>query len=229
MRQSATHTDQPAARRRISTLLTLTLILLGLTLARPASAFASSSAGWSRQSSGTTDSLNAVAFANASDGWAVGEDGTILATTDGAWPSATLTSKLTLKLSGLTSGAIKFGKSVTATGAVKPTSLAGGKVTLTVQREQGGKWLKVTSMARTIRTSGAYSGTYKPARKSTYRMKTTIAETATHTAATTTWLTFKVRSKPARRYEGLKSYHARPGDSSGLYLPAVEEAAASAV
>ena len=91
------------------------------------------------------------------------------------------------------SGVLKLGKSLTAKGTVTPTSLAGSTVTLTVQRKQGGKWLKVTSLTPTISAKGAYSATYKPAKKGSYRIEATIAKTATNAAAATKWLTFKVK------------------------------------
>ena len=90
MRQCPTHSDQSAARWRTYTVLALTLVLLGLTLALPAGAFAT--AGWTPQSSGTAaDAFEAVAFANARHGWVVGSGqnsngvtvGIILATTNG--------------------------------------------------------------------------------------------------------------------------------------------------
>ena len=101
--------------------------------------------------------------------------------------------KVTLKLSGLTSGAMKLGKSVTAKGTVTPSSLAGSKVTLTVQKKRGANWVTVKSVARTISASGAYSWKYKPARRGAYRMRATIAKTAARTAAATTWRPFKVK------------------------------------
>ena len=104
-----------------------------------------------------------------------------------------ITPKITLHLSGLKSGAIKFGKSVTAKGTVKPTSLAGSKIMLTVQQKKGSKWVKVKSAMCKIGATGAYSWKYKPAKKGAYRMAPSIAKTATHTAATTKWLTFKVK------------------------------------
>ena len=48
-------------------------------------------------------------------------------------------------------------------------------------------------LARTIGASGAYSWKYKPATKGGYRMRATIAKTATNTAAATKWLRFKVK------------------------------------
>ncbi|MGO8683472.1 MAG: IPT/TIG domain-containing protein [Thermoleophilia bacterium] len=99
---------------------------------------------------------------------------------------------LTLKLGGLASGALKLGKILTASGKVTPTNL-GGKVTLTVQREQSGHWLAVTSVLRPLPTTGTCSWAYKPSRRATYRIKATIAKTSTHTAATTAWLAFTVK------------------------------------
>ena len=104
---------------------------------------------------------------------------------------ALLTPKLTLKLSGLTSGVLKLGKRVMAKGTVRPIGLAGDKVTLVVQRKHDGTWHRVTSMARTISTKGTFSGTYRPAKRGTYRVKATIAKTSTNTAATTRWLGFQ--------------------------------------
>ncbi len=104
-----------------------------------------------------------------------------------------VTPRLTLTLSGLKSDSLRLGKRLTAKGTFKPSSLARIEVTLIVQREQDGKWLAVTRLTRTTSASGAYSASYKPAKKGTYRIKATIAKTTTHTAATTTWRTFKVK------------------------------------
>jgi C1A family cysteine protease len=106
---------------------------------------------------------------------------------------AVVSPTLTLKLSGLKSGAMRLGKSVTAKGTVTPTSLAGEKVTLTVQKKKGAKWVKVKSHAATINAGGAYSWKYKPAKRGAYRLQVTIAKTATHTTAKTKWFTFKVK------------------------------------
>ena len=110
-----------------------------------------------------------------------------------ATPPPPSTPTLHLKLSGLKHGALKLGKRLTAKGTVTPSSLAGGKVTLTVQRRQGSKWRKVKSVARTISASGAYGWKYKPAKKGSYRIQATIAKMATHTAAASKWRTFKVK------------------------------------
>jgi len=125
--------------------------------------------------------------------------GTIAVTTPGgSAASATsftvvVTPKVTLKLSGLRSGALKLGKRVTAKGRVTPTSLAGSKVKLSVQKKKGAKWVTVKSTSRTIGLSGAYSWKYKPAKRGAYRMRATIAKSAAHTAAATPWRKFKVK------------------------------------
>jgi len=111
----------------------------------------------------------------------------------GVYRYVVVTSTVTLKLSGLRRGALRLGKRVTARGVVTPTSLAGNKVTLTVQRRHNGHWLRVSSLKRTISAGSTYSGTYKPARTGSYRMRSTVVPTATNTAARTTWHGFKVK------------------------------------
>jgi hypothetical protein len=104
-----------------------------------------------------------------------------------------VTAKLTLKLKGLSSGALKLGGRLTATGTVTPTSLAGSRVALTVQRKRGSTWHEVESLARTVSAHGAWSWAYKPAKRGSYRLRAAIAKTGTSTAAATKWLTFRVK------------------------------------
>jgi photosystem II stability/assembly factor-like uncharacterized protein len=125
--------------------------------------------------------------------------GAIAVTTPGGSASSTtsftvvVTPKVTLKLSGLKKGALKLGKRVTVTGRVTPTTLAGSKIKLTVQKKRGHKWVTVKAVKRTIGHSGAYSWKYKPAKRGSYRLQATIGKTTTTTAATTKWLSFKVK------------------------------------
>jgi hypothetical protein len=100
---------------------------------------------------------------------------------------------VTLKLSGLRSSAMKLGAGVTAKGTVTPTSLAGSKVGLTVQRKSGTKWVKVKTVTRTISSAGSYGWKYKPAKRGAYRVQAKIARTAAHAAAKTAWRPFKVK------------------------------------
>jgi hypothetical protein len=88
---------------------------------------------------------------------------------------------------------VKLGKSLTAKGTVTPTSLAGSNVMLTAQLKKGTKWVKAKTFSALITASGAYSCTYKPAKKGAYRIEAAIAKTATHAAVTTKWLAFKVK------------------------------------
>jgi photosystem II stability/assembly factor-like uncharacterized protein len=103
------------------------------------------------------------------------------------------TPRVTLKLSGLSSGALRFGRRVTASGVVRPIRLAGSKVKLYVQRWRGSKWVTVMTVPRTIRTTGTYSWSYRPMWRGSYRLRATIAKATTYTAAGTTWRTFKVK------------------------------------
>ena len=111
----------------------------------------------------------------------------------GIYRYVVVTPKLTLKLSGLASSFLRLGRLVTATGVVTPTSLAGGKLTLTVQRLRNGHWLTVARLTRTISATGTYKATYKPAKRGSYRIRTTIAKSATNMSAQTVWHMFKVR------------------------------------
>ena len=74
-----------------------------------------------------------------------------------------------------------------------PTALAGSKVSLTVQRRQNGAWRKVKTVLCTVRGGGAYSWTYRPAKRGGFRVQATFAKTATNMAATTKWRTFRVK------------------------------------
>ena len=86
-----------------------------------------------------------------------------------------------------------LGQRVTAKGKVTPTSLAGSKVKLKVQKKKSARWVTVKIVARTISLTGAYSWKYKPAAKGAYRMRATIARTVAHTAAKTKWRPFRVK------------------------------------
>jgi uncharacterized protein YvpB len=100
---------------------------------------------------------------------------------------------LTIKLgSAVAGGIMPLGATLTASGALTPTKLAGSTVTVTIQRELSGKWLAVTSLVRATSSSGAYGASFTPSQQGTYRLKTTIAATSTHTAATTMWQTVAV-------------------------------------
>ena len=100
---------------------------------------------------------------------------------------------LSLKLSGLKRGALKLGRSVTASGKVTPSRFARSKVKLTVQRKRGRKWVRVKSVTRAGSRRGVYSWKYKPARRGSFRLQATIAATTKSAAAATKWRTFKVK------------------------------------
>ena len=151
-------------------------------------ATADGGATWRDQSvaAAADEGVNAVAFPDATHGWVVGPYGTILATSTGG------ETPLTLTLRGLTSGALKLGKRVTAEGIVTPGSLAGSKVTLTVQKK-GARWVTVKAVVRTIAGGGTYSWKYEPARKGAYRMLATIVMSARQGTAGTGWRRFTVK------------------------------------
>lgn len=100
---------------------------------------------------------------------------------------------ITLQVRGLQSGSIKLGRRVTTTGVVTPSSLAGSKATLLVQKKRGSKWVKVKAASATVNQVGVYGWKYKPAARGSYRTCARIAKTAAHAGAATKWMTFKVR------------------------------------
>jgi len=144
-------------------------------------------ASWHAQSSGSDDEFRGVAFPNAAHGWAVGIKG-------GGWGAVirATTPTVTLKLSGLRSGVLKRGKRVIAKGTVTPSSLAGSKVTLTLQR-MGAKWVKLKAAAALISSTGAYSWRYKATKKGVYRVRVTTAKTTELASAKSAWCSFRVK------------------------------------
>ena len=101
-------------------------------------------------------------------------------------------SKITIKLAGLKGGAIKVNKPLTVSGVVSPAHAA--KVTVTLQRKVGAKWVKMKAAAvMSNAAGGAYSYKYKVAKKGTWRVQTAAAKTADFSAAATAWKTFKVK------------------------------------
>ncbi|GEM_PF-2249397 len=101
--------------------------------------------------------------------------------------------KVTMTLSGLRRGVLKFRKKFTAKGKVASANLSATKAKLTLQRKRGKKWVKVKIVSRTLTSTNAYSWKYKPSKKGTYRIRATVAMTATNKAGATKWRTFKVR------------------------------------
>jgi len=99
--------------------------------------------------------------------------------------------KLTLKLSGLTSGALRLGRRMMAAGNVTPTRLAGGKVTFTLQKKAR-KWLTVKTVMRTSALAAPTAG-------STSRQARQLPpaghdrQSGHPPAAKTTWRGFKVK------------------------------------
>jgi hypothetical protein len=110
----------------------------------------------------------------------------------GIYRYVVVTPKLSFKLSGLKKGVLKFGKRLTAKGVVTPGALAGNKVKPVLQKKAG-KWRVAKSVMVTIKRGGVCTWTYKPAKRGVYRLQVTLAKTAARTAATTKWLSFKVK------------------------------------
>ncbi len=105
--------------------------------------------------------------------------------------AAVAKTKLTLKVAPTT---IKLRKTVKATGlATAGTTLGSKKVALKVEMKKGAKWVKAKAVTIKTKVTGAYSWTYKPGKKGTYRVKASVIKGGTYTAATARVRTFKVK------------------------------------
>ena len=116
-------------------------------------------------------------------------------TTDGCHgytaPPVQVATTVTAKVAPTT---IRLGKTVKTTGAVTPVAtLAGKKVALRVDFKKGTKWVKAKTASATVTATGTYSWKYKPMKRGTFRVKASIATTATYKASKTAYRTFKVK------------------------------------
>lgn len=98
---------------------------------------------------------------------------------------------MTLLLSGLKGNVVRRGADVKAKCVVTPARLANSKVTLTVERKNGSRWIHMKSA--TIRASRASGWRYKAPRTGAYRMRATLAETTAYFGARTAWHAFRVK------------------------------------
>lgn len=106
---------------------------------------------------------------------------------------------LTLKLGGLTDGAIKLGQAVTARGTALPVELAGQKVLVRLQRARwwagNHRWLwrTVRTATRTIGAAGDFSARITPKDAGRYRVRAIIEKTSAYRAVKTDWRRLRVR------------------------------------
>jgi hypothetical protein len=103
------------------------------------------------------------------------------------------TTTLTAKVSPTS---VKVKKSVKISGVAGPAaSLAGAKVSLKVERKVGTKWVKMKTGTATVQaTTGAYSWSYKTAKKGSHRVTASIAAKAgVYTAKKLAPKSFKVK------------------------------------
>ncbi len=96
-------------------------------------------------------------------------------------PSATVvTTTMALKVAPTT---VTHGKKVKVTGTAGPAaSLASAKVALKVERKVGTKWVKMKTGSATASATGAFTWSYKTAKKGAHRVTASIAKSTTHTA-----------------------------------------------
>ena len=106
---------------------------------------------------------------------------------------------VTLRIQGLTRGAIAHGHAVTAKGKALPTELAGQKVHLRLQRWQYGTahtikiWVRVRSATLAVGSAGAFSWRFTPKARGQYRVRTFMDATSAYGGVTTAWRHFRVK------------------------------------
>lgn len=103
---------------------------------------------------------------------------------------AIVTTTLTAKVAP---ASVTHGKTVKVTGTAGPAaSLKGAKVAFKVERKVGTKWVKMKTGTATASATGAFTWSYKTAKKGAHRVTVSIAKTATYTAKSLV-KTFKVK------------------------------------
>jgi hypothetical protein len=86
---------------------------------------------------------------------------------------------------------ILLGKKIIASGTVTPTDRLPAML---LQRYVSGKWVKLTApVAKAGTVAGAYTWTYKPLKKGTYRVQASLKATTQLALAKTAFKTFKVK------------------------------------
>jgi len=99
---------------------------------------------------------------------------------------------VTIALTGLKTGALKYHHKVTVKGSVKPARI--GEAMVTFQRKAGAEWVVVKQATATVNpSSGAYGYSYRPLKTGSFRVQTAVAPTDLYSAAASAWRVFKVK------------------------------------
>jgi hypothetical protein len=88
---------------------------------------------------------------------------------------------------------IVLGRAVHLSGVLRPASLGGTAVRLTVRVKMSGEWSTVRTALVNTAPAGAYAWSYRPLRRGRYRLQASVTPTAAHTAARSSWVTLTVR------------------------------------
>ncbi|MGE5229199.1 MAG: IPT/TIG domain-containing protein [Deltaproteobacteria bacterium] len=86
-----------------------------------------------------------------------------------------------------------LGRRIRLGGTLRPLSLAGTQLTLSVQQRRGGHWRTVRTVSRGTSAEGVFAWSYAPPRRGAYRAAAYLAASPASTAARSRWVTFRVR------------------------------------
>ena len=86
-----------------------------------------------------------------------------------------------------------LGRRVRLGGTLRPLSLAGTKLTLSVQQRRGGYWRTIRTVSRGTSAAGDFAWSYAPPRRGAYRAAASLAASPASTAARSRWVSFRIR------------------------------------
>jgi hypothetical protein len=89
---------------------------------------------------------------------------------------------------------VRVRRPVRATGVVTPVGeLNGKKVVVRFQRKAGARWVTMKTARPTVRSVGSYSFTYRPAKKGSWRVRSSIPATDDYFGSLSRYRNFRVR------------------------------------
>ncbi len=100
---------------------------------------------------------------------------------------------VTLRMRGLTAGALRLGHRLGMTATARPGDMAGETVKFNVQQRVRAKWITRFTVKRTVSAAGACGCTYTPRARGLYRAHAVSIKSADYARASSGWHEFRVQ------------------------------------